>query len=197
MKTITLKELEKQYTGTYSVKADTVRGRIEKSFYDLVPGDEVLIDNHFTLIVEEEKQEGENMEDKILETIKAMDDSDIIALWNEYCDTCNYPDSRIESMDFFDDIFSGSDPLEIASRVFYGNDENREGSSFNPNREYFYFNGYGNPVSLDYIYNNYSGEFYGPVDIDSIVSYIVENNESLYNDDIQEILYSFEEIEEE
>lgn len=64
MKTTTFKELEKQYTGTYSVKADTVRGRIEKSFYDLVPGDEVLIDNHFTLIVEEEKQEDKTMENR-------------------------------------------------------------------------------------------------------------------------------------
>lgn len=129
-----------------------------------------------------------DIEAAIYSLIENMSDSDIVALWNDYCDAANYPDDRIYNMYDFNDIFSGTEPEEIARRVYFGNDENREGSSFNPNRDYFYFNGYGNPVSIDYIYNGYSKEFYGPVDIDSIVSYILENENSLFNDDIAELL---------
>ena len=56
-------------------------------------------------------------------------------------------DDRVLPMDYFDDYFRGLPPIEIATRVYYGSDE--WGDEFNPNREYFYFNGYGNPVSCD------------------------------------------------
>lgn len=76
MNTTTLKELEKQYTGTYSIKDSSVRGRKEVSFYNLKVGDLVLIDNHFVEIVEEpeaaqeEKKEVENMEYDYREAMK-------------------------------------------------------------------------------------------------------------------------------
>ena len=132
------------------------------------------------------------MKEKILAAIKEMSDSEIISLWNEYCDQCNSFDNRIYDMSEFNEIYSSVEPEEIARRVFYGSDECNKDSSFNPNRDYFYFDGYGNPVSFDYIYNECSNEFYGNIDIDSLIDYIIENNDSLYNDEIQEILDSFE-----
>ena len=132
------------------------------------------------------------MEEKILAAIKEMSDSEIISLWNEYCDQCNSFDNRIYDMGEFNEIYSSVEPEEIARRVCYGSDEFNKDSSFNPNRDYFYFDGYGNPVSFDYIYNECSNEFYGNIDIDSLIDYIIENNDSLCNDEIQEILDSFE-----
>ena len=68
-------------------------------------------------------------------------------------------DDRYYDMDELNDIYSGQEPQEILFRAFYGFDAdtwmtdssgNKEYGAFNPNREYFYFNGYGNLVSSDY-----------------------------------------------
>ena len=47
------------------------------------------------------------MEDKlqaIVNALKDMSDSDIVALWNERCEECNYWDDRIYYMQEFNDI---------------------------------------------------------------------------------------------
>ena len=68
-------------------------------------------------------------------------------------------DDRYYNMDELNDLYSGQEPQEILFRAFYGFDAdtwmtdssgNKEYGAFNPNREYFYFNGYGNLVSSDY-----------------------------------------------
>ena len=68
-------------------------------------------------------------------------------------------DDRYYNMDELNDIYSGQEPQEILFRAFYGFDAdmwmtdssgNKEYGMFNPNRNYFYFNGYGNLVSSDY-----------------------------------------------
>lgn len=73
-------------------------------------------------------------------------------------------DDRYYPMDELDDLFCDTKPGEILARAFYGYDEdawttdssgNREYGAFNPNRDYFRFNGYGNLVSADY--KDYSG----------------------------------------
>lgn len=48
---------------------------------------------------------------------------------------------QVFSMDEFNEIMEGYDPLEIANRIYFGD--------FNPNHEYFRFNGYANLESLD------------------------------------------------
>lgn len=70
--------------------------------------------------------------------------------WNGYLG-----DDRYYYMDDINEIFYDSDPVEILNRAYFGYDENDKSSSFNPNREYFTFNGYGNLVSSDY--KDYSG----------------------------------------
>lgn len=73
-------------------------------------------------------------------------------------------DDRYYSMDELDELYSGVEASEILARAFYGYDEeswttdssgNKEYGAFNPNRDYFHFNGYGNLVSADY--KDYSG----------------------------------------
>ena len=68
-------------------------------------------------------------------------------------------DDRYYNMDELDEFYSGTEPTEILRRAFYGYDEdtyttdahgNREYGAFNPNRDYFTYNGYGNLVSADY-----------------------------------------------
>ena len=62
-------------------------------------------------------------------------------------------------MDELDEIYSNTDPTEILARAYYGYDAEtwtkdaesyKNYGCFCPNREYFYFNGYGNLVSADY-----------------------------------------------
>lgn len=130
------------------------------------------------------------LENQILEVLKDMDNYDLSLVWNEYCDRVNACDGRIESMDTLPDFFSGDDIMNILNRAFFGSDQFNKESSFNPNRDFFTFNGYGNLVSLECIgWNEYANEFmYDGLDIDAVIDYIIDNNDSLYNDDIQTIL---------
>ena len=68
-------------------------------------------------------------------------------------------DDRYYSMDELDEFYNGTEPLELLRRAYYGRDDdtyttdsngNKTYGEFNPNREYFYYNGYGNLVSSDY-----------------------------------------------
>ena len=68
-------------------------------------------------------------------------------------------DNRYYSMDELDEFYNGTEPLEILRRAYYGRDDdtwttdssgNKTYGEFNPNRDYFYYNGYGNLVSSDY-----------------------------------------------
>lgn len=68
-------------------------------------------------------------------------------------------DDRYYEMDMIDEFYTNGDPLELLRRAYYGHDAEtyhtdeygrREYGEFNPNRDYFYYNGYGNLVSADY-----------------------------------------------
>ena len=68
-------------------------------------------------------------------------------------------DDRYYEMEYLNEFYSGTEPLELLYRVFYGRDDdtwtkNERGEKtygeFNPNRAYFTYNGYGNLVSTDW-----------------------------------------------
>ena len=111
-------------------------------------------------------------------------------------------DDRYYNMDELNDLYSGQEPPEILFRAFYGFDAdtwmtdssgNKEYGAFNPNREYFYFNGYGNLVSSDY--KDYSDKLDGYA-----IEAMSENRnyiDSIENDDTLAGLFDeLEEIEE-
>lgn len=68
-------------------------------------------------------------------------------------------DYRYYDMEYLNEFYNNAEPLELLQRVYYGRDDdtwttdNRGDKiygEFNPNRDYFYYNGYGNLVSSDY-----------------------------------------------
>ena len=113
--------------------------------------------------------------------IEGMDEPDAVALHNEYCYETNDYDDEIIEMERFDEICEGMTPSDIARSIFYGD--------FNPNHDYFHFNGYGNFESTgrptDWIY---------PRDI---AREVVDRECAFENDEIQEEIDSWNEDEEE
>lgn len=68
-------------------------------------------------------------------------------------------DDRYYSMDELNELYSCTDVIELLQRAFFGRDAdnwytdergNKIYGAFNPNRDYFTFNGYGNLVSSDF-----------------------------------------------
>lgn len=108
-------------------------------------------------------------------------------------------DDRYYSMDELDELYNGVEPSEILARAFYGYDEdtyttdsagNREYGPFNPNREYFRFNGYGNLVSADY--KDYSAQ------LDEYAIEAMSDNRCYIDsiEDSEELAALFDELEE-
>lgn len=112
--------------------------------------------------------------EKLIDLLKAMDDSELVYLHNDYCQNVNRFDDEIFSIDMFDEIMQGLDPFTLACRVAYGD--------FNGGYEYFKFNGYGNIQSIC----KWDVDRY--VDIDEIIEYIIDNNFDFDNNDILYIL---------
>lgn len=119
----------------------------------------------------------------VTQHIEQMDTSEIVAIWNEYCSAGGYMDNYIHRMDDFDEIMGGMKPWEIARACYYSN-------NFCPAHEYFWFNGYGNLESADTIWGGTNDK--SPVYIPEITAYIADEEDALYNDEIQEILDDFE-----
>ena len=128
--------------------------------------------------------------EKLLELFTNMDDSELVSVWNEYCCTTN-SEGKILDYETLEEYISNDsthNTLDWLNRFYFGSDEySTEEGSASPNRNYFTFNAYGNVISFDYIYNSYTKEF-NHMDIDELIEYIIENDDALYNDDIQEIL---------
>ena len=112
-------------------------------------------------------------------------------------------DDRYYDMEELNDIYSGQEPQEILFRAFYGFDADswhtdsrgdKEYGAFNPNRNQFYFNGYGNLVSSDYKDDTGLLDEYAVEAMSEDRNYI----DSIDNDDILSgLFHELEEAEEE
>jgi hypothetical protein len=94
-------------------------------------------------------------------------------------------DNRYYSMDELNEFYRDLEPLELLQRAYFGRDDdtwttdssgNKIHGEFNPNREYFTYNGYGNLVSSDYKDYSYLLDNY-------FIDELIENAEYLYLDD--------------
>ena len=169
--TITMNEI--RAASTWSVKDDSPRGCKTVSNSEVKPGDKVVYNNRFTLVIDAPETEKEETTKRTAEEVTA----DIIEFFENNEDIYNEAieeldgyngylgDDRYFSMDELDELHSGTEPSEILRRAFFGYDEetyttDRDGNktygAFNPNRDYFRYNGYGNLVSADY--KDYSGQ---------------------------------------
>lgn len=68
-------------------------------------------------------------------------------------------DDRYYEMEMLKEVYHGSDPIELLNRAYFGRDDDnwhtdshgeKVYGAFDPNRDYFYYNGYGNLVSSNY-----------------------------------------------
>ena len=110
---------------------------------------------------------------KIVDYINSMNDDEVIELHNSYCEAAGYEDDRIYRMYELDEFLEGRTPTDILSMGFYGD--------FRPQHDFFWFNGYGNLESADYITDM-------PIFASDIADYILSKEDSLGNDEIKEIL---------
>lgn len=121
--------------------------------------------------------------EQVVAVLDELDDNDIITVHNNYCDAYNNADDVIYSNDDYnlDDIMGPCTFSEAAQKLNY--------SDYRYNDSCFWFNGYGNLVSSDNPRDN--------IFTSDIARYIVENEDSLEDSDIQEVIDSWEEEDEE
>ena len=115
-----------------------------------------------------------NAKEEVLEMLRDMNDSDLVAVHNEYCDKVRYYDDRIYDMYEINDLLYGRSPLEIIT----------DARDVDANDNYIRYNGYGNLESTDC-----PDDW---MDLDEIADYIVENDDALRNDDIRDLLDEIE-----
>ena len=109
---------------------------------------------------------------KLIDYINGMGIEEKIALHNTYCDAANCMDDCIYAMDEMEEILDGVDKWELVRMIRFGN--------FDFMKDFWGFNGYGNLVS----YNAWEL----PVYAEDIADYVLRKEDSLGNDEIQEIL---------
>ena len=102
-----------------------------------------------------------------------LNESDLMYIWNEYCDYNNYYEDKVYYVSELDELCYGMKPTEIISR--YGDLD-----SF----EYF----------TDGVYTEGSNDLLDLIDYGALIDYIIDNEEDFDNSDIADAL---EEIEEE
>ena len=121
-------------------------------------------------------------EERIEELVEVLDNlstDDLVNIHNEHYSA----DDEIFSMDMFDEMCNGMTPTDIAQRIFFGD--------FNPNHNYFKFDGYANFESTgfpkDWIY------------IRELAEYMIDNENDYYCDEVIELFdkwYEEDDIEE-
>ena len=90
--------------------------------------------------------------------------------WNGFLgDDAYFP--MDELYDFYN-ISNRDDFNNLMARIFYGHDQYGDETAFNPNREYFSYNGYGNLVSSDY--KDYTNKF-----DDYFIDEVIENRDEI------------------
>lgn len=117
--------------------------------------------------LQEEKETPRTAEEITADIVRYFEENDdVFTDCIEELDSYNgyLGDDRYYSMDELDEFYNGTEPSEILRRAFYGYDAetyttdgsgNKKHGAFNPNRDYFTYNGYGNLVSANY--KDYSG----------------------------------------
>ena len=109
--------------------------------------------------------------DSVKEYLNNLDDSELVSIHNEYCQSTNDPDGEIynNDEDFFTTFFEGK-VLEAVRAVSFG--------EYNYSNDYVKFNGYGNLESFNSPLEH--------VDIESIAADILENTENYYGIELEE-----------
>ena len=126
--------------------------------------------------------EGVNMtkREKLIEYIDGMSVDKKLALHNTYCDAANCMDDCIYTMGELEETLDGVDKWELVRMIRFGD--------FDFMKDFWQINGYGNLDS----YNAWELPIYAS----DIADYILSDEDSLGNDEIQYILDEEEEDDE-
>jgi hypothetical protein len=114
----------------------------------------------------------EDIKEKVMKVLEALDDDSTVDMWNQYCSEVNYDDDIIYPLDEWT-------INDVLLRCVDG--------AFNVNDDWFYCNGYGNIVSTDDIFDQ--------VDLGELADYIIDEENALGNSDIEDILEEAKEDE--
>ena len=112
------------------------------------------------------------MKQKIVDYINNMGIDEKIALHNAYCDAVNCMDDCIYAMDDMEAVLDGVEKWKLVSMIRFGD--------FDFMKDFWQVNGYGNLES----YNAWELPIYA----EDIADYILSEEDSLENEEIQEIL---------
>ena len=136
----------------------------------------MILYNNGKIIDTNETTKREPNKEEIKEILNDLDDCELLRIWNEY-DQYN----TIYTSEAFDEICDSMTATDLANKIFYGD--------FNPNHNFWTFNGYENLKSSDYLDELIS--------VDDLADYIYNNEDTFDNDDLQEYFDNLEEDEEE
>lgn len=114
-----------------------------------------------------------NKRERVAECISNMSTRRLVSVWNEYCYANYYYEDVFEDMGSFDDLHCAMKPLEIANLLW---DED-----FNPNHE-FYREGYRIRSFA------YASDCVNEMDTDSLINWIVNEEDWLHDEDIRDAL---------
>lgn len=117
-----------------------------------------------------------NRYELVADCLEKMSDDDIIEVWNEFCASVSDYDERIHYIGEVDDYFANcnaSDIFEIA----------RDG--FDTYDDYF----------VDGVYVESFNDIYEHVDIERLVTYIVDSDDNLSNAELLDLMLDDEYIE--
>lgn len=115
-------------------------------------------------------------QERIIEILETIDESELISMWNERCEEYRYDDEEIFDMYSLDDFFGGMNFAEALNHIDIDN--------FSLNDDYFYFSIYG-ARSLTYIDD--------VIDLEELADYIEDTENTFGNSELEELFEDDEE----
>lgn len=113
-----------------------------------------------------------------LKKIANNDPCKFVGVWNEYVFENEDYSNTIYYMEHFSENVAGVEPLDLALKIFNGSSiypGSANCEEFNPNNNFYFFNGYENLVSFSKVYNSFSNEFLDFIDERALLDYINEH----------------------
>ena len=117
----------------------------------------------------------------IKEELESWDIDDLVQIWNDYCEDCNYMDDYVNYNDA-DELMCGETPSDIINGL---------GSHYSLNDRFAVYTIYG------WESFNYETDEHCPIDIDTLADWIVDDEDGHGYDSLQDIVDEYLEEEEE
>lgn len=119
--------------------------------------------------------------DRIREELESWGTDELVEIWNDYCNECNYMDDYIEQNNP-DEFMSGRTPSEVLEQI---------GDDYDIHDDYAVYTIYG------WESFNYETDEHCPIDIDTLADWIVDDEDGHGYDTLQDIVDGYLEEEEE